>query len=294
MPNVQIQNVSKIYAGNNVGVKDITLELHNGMFGLLGPNGAGKTTLMRMIATLLSPTSGDIRVNGHSVRSEPKAIRSILGYLPQDSGVYPNLSAWEFLDYFAILDGIRDNRERRTAVGQALEIVGLTSVAAKKLRTFSGGMRQRIGIAQTLLRPRELLIVDEPTAGLDPEERIRFRNLLSEISGNKLVILSTHIVADIETTCDDLAIIKKGSVLVRSSPSELTRGLHDKVWEITQMSDGLETLKQKFQVISVVRKAEGVCARVLSGNKPSENSVAVSPTLEDAYVYCVGETNIHA
>lgn len=285
MLNVQIQNVSKIYAGNNIGVKDITLELHNGMFGLLGPNGAGKTTLMRMIATLLSPTSGDIRVNGHSVHSEPKAIRSILGYLPQDSGVYPNLSAREFLDYFAILDGIRDYRERKEAVGQALEVVGLTSVAEKRLKTFSGGMRQRIGIAQTLLRPREFLIVDEPTAGLDPEERIRFRNLLSEISGNKLVILSTHIVADIETTCDDLAIIKQGSVLVRSSPSELTRSIQNKVWEMMEMPDGLATLKQKFQVISVVRKADGVCCRVLSENKPSENSQVVSPTLEDAYVY---------
>jgi ABC-type multidrug transport system ATPase subunit len=285
MLNVQIQNVSKIYAGNNIGVKDITLELHNGMFGLLGPNGAGKTTLMRMIATLLSPTSGDIRVNGHSVRSEPKAIRSILGYLPQDSGVYPNLSAREFLDYFAILDGIRDYRERKEAVGQALEVVGLTSVAEKRLKTFSGGMRQRIGIAQTLLRPHEFLIVDEPTAGLDPEERIRFRNLLSEISGNKLVILSTHIVADIETTCDDLAIIKQGSVLVRSSPSELTRSIQNKVWEMMEMPDGLATLKQKFQVISVVRKADGVYCRVLSENKPSENSQVVSPTLEDAYVY---------
>jgi len=286
---LEIDNVTKIYPGGIVGVKDISLQIQEGMLGLLGPNGAGKTTLIRMIATLLVPTSGDIRFNGSSVFSSSQVIRETLGYLPQEFGVYPNLTAWEFLDYLAILDGIYDYRSRKKAVEHALETVGLTSVAKSQLKTFSGGMKRRIGIAQTLLKTKHLLIVDEPTAGLDPEERIRFRNLLSEISGDRLVILSTHIVADVETTCNDIIILKKGRVLIRTKPLSLLTDLRGKVWETTISENEFKGLKQKFALITVVRKAEGISCRFLADEKPSIECISVSPTLEDAYVYHVGE-----
>ncbi len=290
---LQIENVAKIYSRGIVGVKDINLETENGMFGLLGPNGAGKTTLMRMIATLLKPTAGDILVDGYSVQTDSMAIRRMLGYLPQDFGVYPNLTAREFLDYFAILDGIKEISKRKEAVERAIDIAGLSAVENRKLRTFSGGMRQRVGIAQAFLRSPQLLIVDEPTAGLDPEERIRFRNLLSEISGNRLVILSTHIVSDVEITCNDMAIIKNGSLLVRSTPPELIERMQGKVWEVIAADGTLETIKRRHKVISVVRKVEGICVRLLAEERPAESAMAVSPTLEDAYVHFVGEVNDH-
>lgn len=286
---LEIDNVTKIYPGGIVGVKDISLQIQEGMLGLLGPNGAGKTTLIRMIATLLVPTSGDIRVNGSSVSSSSQVIRETLGYLPQEFGVYPNLTAWEFLDYLAILDGIYDSQSRKRAVEHALEIVGLTSVAKRQLKTFSGGMKRRIGIAQTLLKTKQLLIVDEPTAGLDPEERIRFRNLLSEISGDRLVIFSTHIVADVETTCNDIIIMKKGRVLIRAKPLSLLTDLRGKVWETSISENEFKELKQKFALITVVRNAEGISCRILADEKPSIECISVSPTLEDAYVYHVGE-----
>lgn len=290
---IQVENVTKIYAGEIVGVKDINLEIGNGMFGLLGPNGAGKTTLMRMIATLLKPTVGDIHVDGHSVQADSMAIRRMLGYLPQDFGVYPNLTAREFLDYFAILDGVKDASKRKEAVERAIDIAGLSAVENRKLKTFSGGMRQRVGIAQAFLRSPQLLIVDEPTAGLDPEERIRFHNLLSEISGDRLVILSTHIVGDVETTCNDMAIIKNGSLLVRSTPPKLIERVQGKVWEVIAADEALEDIKRRHRVISVVRKVEGICVRLLAEKRPTENAIAASPTLEDAYVYFVGGVNEH-
>ncbi len=290
---IQVENVTKIYAGEIVGVKDINLEIGNGMFGLLGPNGAGKTTLMRMIATLLKPTVGDIHVDGHSVQADSMAIRRMLGYLPQDFGVYPNLTAREFLDYFAILDGVKDASKRKEAVERASDIAGLSAVENRKLKTFSGGMRQRVGIAQAFLRSPQLLIVDEPTAGLDPEERIRFHNLLSEISGDRLVILSTHIVGDVETTCNDMAIIKNGSLLVRSTPPKLIERVQGKVWEVIAADEALEDIKRRHRVISVVRKVEGICVRLLAEKRPTENAIAASPTLEDAYVYFVGGVNEH-
>lgn len=290
---IQVENVTKIYAGEIVGVKDINLEIGNGMFGLLGPNGAGKTTLMRMIATLLKPTAGDIHVDGHSVQADSMAIRRMLGYLPQDFGVYPNLTAREFLDYFAILDGVKDASKRKEAVERAIDIAGLSAVENRKLKTFSGGMRQRVGIAQAFLRSPQLLIVDEPTAGLDPEERIRFHNLLSEISGDRLVILSTHIVGDVETTCNDMAIIKNGSLLVRSTPPKLIERVQGKVWEVIAADEALEDIKRRHRVISVVRKVEGICVRLLAEKRPTENAIAASPTLEDAYVYFVGGVNEH-
>lgn len=289
---IQIQNVTKVYPDNTIGVKGISLELQDGMFGLLGPNGAGKTTLMRMIATLLEPTSGEIHVNGHSSIADPRAIRSVLGYLPQDFGVYPNLSAREFLEYMAILDGLQDNHKRKLAVERALEIVDLRDVARKKLRGFSGGMKQRVGVAQVLLKPRQLVIVDEPTAGLDPEERIRFRNLLSEISGDRLVILSTHIVADIEATCDDLAIIKNGQVLIRSSPAELIQSVQGKVWEAVVATAKFNEFKQNHQVITVVRKAENIHVRLLANKRPFVQSKQVPGTLEDAYLHYTNEEQL--
>jgi ABC-2 type transport system ATP-binding protein len=288
---IQIEDVTKIYPGGVVGVRDITLHVGEGMFGLLGPNGAGKTTLMRMMATLLQPTAGDILVDGCSVRADSLAVRRMLGYLPQDFGVYPNLTAAEFLDYFAILDGIRDRRKRTQAVDGALEIAGLRGHEKRQLKTLSGGMRQRVGIAQAFLRCPQLLIVDEPTAGLDPEERIRFRSLLSEISGDRTVILSTHIVGDVETTCNDLAIIKDGSVLARSTPSDLIARVKGKVWEVVATDETLNAVRERHRIISVVRKQEGIFVRLLAEQQLAEKANPTPPTLEDAYVYLVGAEN---
>lgn len=216
---LRIESVSKKFRGGKYGVKDFSLTLGTGVIGLLGPNGAGKTTLMQMIATITKPTAGDICFNDNSIVKFPDLLRKKLGYLPQDFGVYDNLTAYELLSYYASLKGVR-NKDK---VMEMLELVNLHSVAQNTVGGFSGGMKQRLGIAQALINDPELLIVDEPTAGLDPEERVRFRNVISEIGTGKLVIFSTHIVSDIESIATQIAIMKNGSLVVLASPEELLR-----------------------------------------------------------------------
>jgi ABC-type multidrug transport system ATPase subunit len=220
---IEINDLSKVYKGGVQAINTIDMTIPSGMFGLLGPNGAGKTTLMRILAGILRPTSGTIQIGEYDISTERgrTSVKRMLGYLPQDLGMYPDLSAREFLDYVGILKGMDNRKTRRQRVEELLEIVSLTNVANRKLKTYSGGMKRRIGIAQALLNDPKLLIVDEPTAGLDPEERIRFRNLLSDLGGDRTVLLSTHIVEDIAQTCRNLAIMKSGKVVFQGTTAEL-------------------------------------------------------------------------
>jgi len=232
---IAIQNLTKVYRGKVRALNGIDLRVQNGMFGLLGPNGAGKTTLMRILAGILLPTSGHLMAGGHDMASERgrTAVKRILGYLPQELGLYPDLSAREFLDYIALLKGLDERQARARRVAELLETVSLADVASRKLKTFSGGMKRRVGIAQALLNDPQLLIVDEPTAGLDPEERIRFRNLLAELGGNRIVVLSTHIVEDVAQTCQELAVMRAGQIIFRGGIAELVGAAQGKVWTVT-------------------------------------------------------------
>src|SRR4051812_25040368 len=248
--------------------------------GLLGPNGAGKTTLMQMIATITRPTSGRILFHGQDVAKRPNDLRRRLGYLPQDFGVYDNLTATEFLTYFAALKGVRSKKR----VTEMLETVNLHSVADRQVGGFSGGMKQRLGIAQALINDPELVIVDEPTAGLDPEERVRFRNVLSEIGFGKLVILSTHIVSDVESIATAIAVMKEGALLTMDAPENLLRRAVGHVWKAVVPSEEFEQLRTTVKISSAVRKADGVHIRLV-GPAPAIAATAVEPELEDAFLY---------
>jgi len=281
---VTTKGLTKIYEPDIVGIQNIDLEIRTGPFGLLGPNGAGKTTLMRVLATLLAPTEGTATIKTYDIRTDQVAIRRMLGYLPEQFGLYPNLTAWEFLDYLAILHGIRDARMRRQRIERALSLVNLLEVANRKLGTFSHGMRQRVGIAQGLLHDPQLLILDEPTAGLDPEQRVRFRGLLSELSGDRLVILSTHIVGDVEAICRDMAIIHNGQVVIHASPQHLTKSIAGKVWVVTVPETALSEMERRYQVMGIVRQEDGLALRLLADEPPAGAEPTVA-TLEDAYLY---------
>ncbi len=285
---IDINRLNKVYRGGVRALTDIDLVIPNGMYGLLGPNGAGKTTLMRILAGILRPTSGTFQVGVHNGNTEHgrTAIKRILGYLPQDLGMYPDLSAREFLDYIAILKGIDDRRERQKRVAELLETVSLSDVANRKLKTFSGGMKRRVGIAQALLNDPQLLIVDEPTAGLDPEERIRFRNLLSELGGNRTVLLSTHIVEDIAQTCQKLAIMKNGRVSFQGTTADLVNETRDKVWLITMQGTRPEG---NFTVVSTLNMGATVQYRVVGEVPPAAEASPVDPSLEDSYVWIMRE-----
>ena len=228
---LSIRSLSKKYSGNLWGLIDCNLELKPGVLGLLGPNGAGKSTLMRILATVTRPSSGSILWNDSDILSSPDPLRAVLGYLPQDFGVYPHLTANEFLQYLAAVKGL-DGSAARRRIEELLSVVNLSDARHRPLGGFSGGMRQRVGIAQALLNDPQLLIVDEPTAGLDPEERVRFRNLLSELSGERIVILSTHIVSDVEAVATDIAILSHGRLLSHASPEALLASINGKVWEV--------------------------------------------------------------
>src|SRR5512138_691933 len=232
---IQITGLTKTYGTGNKTVNalnGVDLQIGSGMFGLLGPNGAGKTTFMRILAGIVNPSSGSVHVNGRDLNTEAgkQAVKSMLGYLPQELGMYPELTAEQFVDYMAILKGLDDPHKREQRVKQVLEMVGLQDAARRKIKSFSGGMKRRVGIAQALVNDPKLLIVDEPTSGLDPEERIRFRNLLVHLAADRVVLLSTHIVEDIGQTCRDLAVLAKGSILFRGSPLDLTRSAEGRVW----------------------------------------------------------------
>ncbi|MGA2355358.1 MAG: ABC transporter ATP-binding protein [Terriglobales bacterium] len=280
-----IDKVSKRYSGGNWALKGFTLELKPGVLGLLGPNGAGKTTLMSILATITRATEGRVTWNGSDLASHPDELRAVLGFLPQDFGVYPNLNAVEFLEYLAAVKGL-DAATSRRRIDELLNLVNLADVRKRPLGGYSGGMKQRVGIAQALLNDPQLLIVDEPTAGLDPEERVRFRNLLSDLSGERIVILSTHIVSDVEATATDIALIAQGTLVAHASPEELLRRVEGKVWEWVLPSADLNTAKQKYLISNTSRRSDGVHARVLA-DAPPNGAQPVSPNLEDAYLFCL-------
>jgi ABC-2 type transport system ATP-binding protein len=285
---IEIHQLNKVYRGGVHALNDLDLTIPSGMFGLLGPNGAGKTTLMRILAGILRPTSGTLRVGPFDGNSEQgrTAIKRVLGYLPQDLGVYPDLSAREFLDYIAILKGLDDRKTRQQRIAYLLETVSLADVAHRKLKTFSGGMKRRIGIAQALLNDPQLLIVDEPTAGLDPEERIRFRNLLSELAGDRTVLLSTHIVEDIAQTSRNLAIMKQGRVIFQGTTFDLLCEAQGKVWMITTEGPKPEG---NFTVVATMHLGTGVQYRVVGDLSPRAGAVPIEPNLEDSYVWLMRE-----
>jgi len=283
---ITTHNLSKIYKGNVQALCDVDLEIsQTGMFGLLGVNGAGKTTLMRILAGLLQPTAGQVRVLGHDVTTPQGrlATQSVLGYLPQEFGAYPDLTAPEFLDYIAVLKGITSAPKRRQQVEEALELMHLSDVAGRRLKTYSGGMKRRVGIAQALLGEPQLLIVDEPTAGLDPEERVRFRNLLAEVAQRCTVILSTHIVEDIGQSCSEMAVLWQGMVVFRGVPGELADRVRGRVWTILSR-DG-ERPDEGLLVISTRQLPEGTLYRVLGEPGPDYQPPAAEPTLEDGYIW---------
>ncbi len=282
-----INNLGKQYKRDFWGLKDFSLDIKPGILGLLGPNGAGKSTFMRMLATITKPTNGTITWNGTDVVKSPDVLRDVLGYLPQDFGVYPNLSAIEFLEYMAAIKGLDANSAKKR-IDELLQLTNLVEAAKRPLGGYSGGMKQRVGIAQALLNDPQLLIVDEPTVGLDPEERVRFRNLLSDLSGERIVILSTHIVSDVEATATHIALVNKGQLLREAAPENLLNELEHKVWEWTVHSGDLPNLKQKHIISGTIRRSDGVQVRVVSADKPDVDAQNVSPNLEDAYLFFIG------
>jgi ABC-2 type transport system ATP-binding protein len=280
---LSISNLTHIYANGTRALDDVSLEIPRGMFGLLGPNGAGKSTLMRTIATLQSPTSGSIKFGDIDVIKEPELLRRTLGYLPQDFGVYPRVSAYDMLDHMAVLKGVTGRKERKDTVETLLNQVNLWSVRKKAIAGFSGGMRQRFGIAQALIGNPQLIIVDEPTAGLDPEERNRFLNLLAEIGENVVVILSTHIVEDVADLCPRMAVLSGGRIQKEGAPLELIDSLKGRVWRTTIEKEQLEDYRAKYEVISTRLFAGRTVIHVLSDNSPGSAFEPVSGNLEDVY-----------
>ena len=278
-----VESLSKNYRGGVQALRSIQLSLKPGVLGLLGPNGAGKSTLMRILATITHASSGRALWNETDIAREPDSLRSVLGYLPQDFGVYPNLSAIEFLDYLAAVKGIPAAAARQR-ISELLELVNLAEAAKRPLGGYSGGMRQRVGIAQALLNDPQLLIVDEPTAGLDPEERVRFRNLLSELSGERIVILSTHIVSDVEAVATSIAILAHGQLLAHDAPEAVLSRVAGKVWEVVVPSAELPALRQKHLVSNTAHRGDGVHARVVADSSPSSSARQLEPSLEDAYL----------
>jgi len=283
MNRLQIQGLSKTYGNGVKALDQVSFELQNGIFGLLGPNGAGKSSLMRTIAALQAPDEGVLSFNGVDIIQHPQVIRQQLGYLPQEFGVYPGLSAIQLLDHLAVLKGMHDGAERRDQIEQLLQHTNLYTHRKKAVSSYSGGMRQRFGIAQALLGNPQLVIVDEPTAGLDPEERNRFLDLLSEMGEQKIIILSTHIVADIRDLCQQLAIIHKGRVVRQGAPGALIEELQGKVWQKTIAKELEAQLRQDYRVLSTRLFAGQRRVHILSDQLPKNDFEAISPGLEDVY-----------
>jgi len=284
--NLSIQNVSKQYRRDFWGLRDFSLELGAGVLGLLGPNGAGKSTLMRILATVTGKTGGTVTWNGVDIAKHPDDLRQVLGYLPQDFGVYPNLNAREFLEYIAAIKGL-DAKSAKRRIDELLQLVNLADAAKRPLGGYSGGMKQRVGIAQALLNDPQLLIVDEPTAGLDPEERVRFRNLLADLSGERIVILPTHIVSDVEATATSIAIINQGQRVIHTAPETILQAVEGKVWTWVVSSEEFAKLKQSHLISNTARRSDGVHVRVVTEQKPKGDAQPIPATLEDAYLYYV-------
>lgn len=271
--------------GRKRAVDRMNITLSHGVYGLLGANGAGKTTLMRMICGVLNPSEGEILMDGHNIREYGDAYRGLLGYLPQDFGYYPDFTAKEFMHYIAALKGLSDKKARHVTK-ELFEIVSLSDVADKKIRTFSGGMKQRLGIAQAVINNPKILVLDEPTAGLDPKERVRFRNLIADFFKDKIVILSTHIVSDVEYIADTILIMKSGKLLLRGPIERVTDSMQGKVWKYVVDGRDADRINERFCVANLHHLEDGnIEVRVISDNRPFAEAVPMQPTLEDLYLY---------
>ncbi|MFD0556763.1 ABC transporter ATP-binding protein [Stackebrandtia endophytica] len=280
---LEIDDVGKTYRGGKQAVDRVTLDIGPGVLGLLGPNGAGKSSLMRILATVTRPSSGRVLWNGTDIATSPNRLREVLGYLPQDFGVYPQLSAREFLSYLAAVKGL-PRRLAAQRIDELLELFDLTGAGRRPLGKYSGGMLRRVGIAQALLADPQLLIVDEPTAGLDPEERVVFRNLLSDLAADRIVLLSTHIVSDIESVASRVAVLVDGTLRVGGSPQDLLGRAEGMVWEATLPAHALAAIRDRYVVSRIIRTGDDVRVRMLSPVPPIPEAVPVAPDLEDAYL----------
>ncbi len=283
---ISIEELTQIYRNGNRALKDINLEIGDGMFGLLGPNGAGKSTLMKILVTLMKPSKGKIIVNGVDLQRNRRQVRSILGYLPQDFRFFAKLSTWEFLDYSARLAGLRNGKIRSSEVENMLEQVGLFEVRDRKANKLSGGMKRRLGIAQALIGDPKIVIVDEPTTGLDPDERIRFRNLLSKMTEKEMIIiLSTHIVGDISSTCNNMALLNNGRLVFNGSPDQLIEKAKGHVFQVTVANSEFERINEEYNVISTIPSVDGWEMQIVADKLTEMPAKLVDPNLEHAYVY---------
>ena len=283
---IRVQGLRHVYKGGTVALDGVDLEFGTGLFGLLGPNGAGKSTLMRIICTLLVPTSGSASVGGNDVVADRHAVRQMLGYLPQEFGAWRLHRVEEVLDTLARLSGLDDKTGRQKRIREVLEQVGLQEVADRKVKKLSGGMVRRLGVAQALVHEPRVIVVDEPTVGLDPEERLRFRRLMADLGQDRTIVLSTHIVADLGSSCNDLALIDTGKIVYRGSPAGLVEQARGKVFELNATGADEETLMASYEIVSRTRDTEGTKVRAVSGdgNMPPGARVAEAPTLEEAYL----------
>ena len=284
-----IDRITKQYK-NKIAVDRLSLNLTTGVYGLLGANGAGKTTLMRIICGVLKPTNGEVKFNGIDVSEEN--YRDALGYLPQDFGYYPDFSAQDFMYYMASLKGLT-KAQAKSKTKELLDNVSLSDVAKKKIKTFSGGMKQRLGIAQALLNNPKILVLDEPTAGLDPKERVRFRNIISELGKDRIVLLSTHIVSDVENIANTILVMKNGQLIHNGALEEIIKVIDGKVFECTVTRKIAETLMPLYPVINMRSEGENTFLRLVSNTNPHETAINVSPTLEDLYLYYFSEVSIN-
>ncbi len=283
---IQISSLSKIYEkGARPALDNLDLRISTGTFGLLGPNGAGKTTLIKILSTQMKPTSGEVTIDGLRIGADRGKVRQRLGYLPQHFGAYPDLTAFEFLDYMARLAHIRPTKHRKQVVEEALEAVALTKVRDKYTRTFSGGMKRRLGIAQAILAEPDFLIVDEPTVGLDPEERIRFRKILGRLSRNRAILISTHIVGDISSTCEDIALLNFGRLLFHGPPEELVRHAENKTWTLHVDDAAFAKVQKEWHVVTVTPVGDDLTVRIVGDHAPPPGAEPEPPNLEDAYIY---------
>ena len=285
---IVIKNLSKNY-GRKAALKNVSVTIHSGMYGLLGRNGAGKTSLMRILATLSVPSGGEVSMNGISIKETGK-IREIIGYLPQNFSFYRNMSVYDAMDYLGLLSNLPD-KIRKERIVSLLEQVNLKENMRTKIKALSGGMRQRLGIAQALLHGPQILIVDEPTAGLDPEERIRFRNMLSEFAEDRIVILSTHISSDVEASCENIGVLDNGKMIWNGATEELVKQAEGKVYLISAGKKQDKIIREKYTVLNIIASGSGTQYRVLSETLPEEKHILQDPTLEDGYMYLLSQTD---
>lgn len=284
--NIQIENISKLY-GKKKALDAVSLELKQGIYGLLGPNGAGKSTLLNIMVTALAPTSGRVLYNGIDIRDKHSGYLQALGFLPQMTSFYNNYTAEQFLRYMAAVKGV--NTDLKSRIPQLLEYVNLSGETKHKIGSFSGGMKQRLGVAQALLGDPRIIIFDEPTAGLDPKERIRFRNLLSDISKDRTVILATHIVPDIEYIANHVVLLNKGKIIIQDKPTALMKSIYGNVWELSVQADEVEHMIVRYQISNALREGDVIRLRIVSNEKPHPEAFLIEPNLEDVLLYYTGE-----